>query len=252
VGASWESDESELRLGLWGVKHVVRLYCVSLFLIREFNRSKIMAKESITEFDRIVDEKHDIMSSEFDNDSHRIKSLIEQKRGIVCAFRNDGWGVHEKIWNPCLFMDIALYDLINLIRDFSFERDEWRRKAIARQLALLIYEIGEDIPAVFGRDFIRSVDAIKVPAEIFDDFVIRKKAIVVIWNIHKEQLKNIRLVAAAHRHHDAIILLDTIDEIDLWELHDVAVEMGKELDDLRINTEKILDFTKNVKPMIKK
>jgi hypothetical protein len=129
-----------------------------------------------------------------------------------------------------------------------YERDIWKRRLIARSLALLLFEIGEDIPAVFGKKFREASAALGVPEDQLDAIGVETKKVSVFWNENRRLLKDIRTIAAAHRDHDAIALHEAIDGIDLFELLGLGIKLGSMMNTLGAATQLIINFTAQVEP----
>lgn len=119
---------------------------------------------------------------------------------------------------------------------------------MARSLALLLFEIAEDIPEVFGKPFRASLAALAVPTGLRACVDAKTKAINAFRNQHHLILKEIRTVAVAHREHDAIGLLETIERIELLEMLDLGLELGHLLNELGAAAQAVITYTSGVKP----
>ena len=198
--------------------------------------------------DRLTEVERNSLEAMFDDRHETLEKCSAVLRQTALAVRSRGWQTHESIWNPCLFLNTVDHDLSLLIRDLAHERDQWKRCFVARSLALLLFEIAEDIPAVFGKPFRASLAALAVPTELRASVDAQTKAIGAFWNQHRSMLKEIRTAAAAHREHDAIRLLETIERIDLLKMLGLALELGRLLNELGAAAQAVITYTSAVKP----
>jgi len=163
-----------------------------------------------------------------------------------CRRRN--WKIHTAIWNPCLFLNTVAFDLSYLAYELAYEEDQWKRGLTARHLATLLFEIAEDLPQVFGKDFNKALDALAVGSDLRDSFRSQLKSVSKFWANHREELKQIRTVCGAHRDHDAILLLQTIDQIDLFKILQLGISLDATLNKVGPAAQAIIAYTSTVQP----
>lgn len=192
--------------------------------------------------DQMTDSTREELSGTFSQRHRNLERCCDVLRETLRVATERGFKSHVTIWNACLFVNTVDYDLSILVHDLAFERDEWRRRFIARSLALVIFEIAEDLPAVFGKDFRAALDALAVPVDLRRPLDVQLKAVSILWDQHRSGLKEIRTVGAAHRDHDALRLLD------LLELLGLGLEIGRVINDLGPAAQQILNYTSFVEP----
>lgn len=177
-----------------------------------------------------------------------IQECGEQMQQTVETIRSHGWKTHESIWNASLFLNTIAYDLSHNVYDMVYERDEWRRRMVARQLATLIFEIGEDLPGVYGKEFRTSCTALRVPDNRMKALDIELKRVSSLWKETRKVLKDIRTVAGAHRDHDSLKMNEVIKSIDLFALLGIGVKIGELINQLGAASQNILTATSSTMP----
>ena len=194
-------------------------------------------------FDQLAEEQKQALSGAFSERNQKIAECGNSIKETVSMLRARGCESHEAIWNSALFLNTVAYDLSIGVLDLVYERDHWKRRLIARTVALIVYEIGEDIPAVFGKKFRDALKKLKVPEDQTDQLYQCVKLIAEAWNENRAVLKEIRTISAAHRDHDALAIHKTIDAIDVFELVGVAIKLGTLLNRLGPETQKVMTLT---------
>lgn len=199
-------------------------------------------------FDAMADAEKEAFARSFSSRDTTIAETSKVIRETVIVLRQRNWKTHEMIWNACLFLNTVAYDLSVLIFDLVYERDDWRRRLVARNLSTLLFETAEDLPTVFGRDFNQSLSKLNVPTSLRDSFREQLKKVSLFWDNHRAQLKSIRLICGAHRDHDAITMHTTIDKLDLFETLRIGVQLGSILNELGSASQAILNVTPSTAP----
>lgn len=207
-----------------------------------------MSDPTLNIFDQLAEKEQKALSAAFDKRHVTIAACGEVMKETISTLRNRGWKTHEPIWNAALFLNTVSYDLSIGLIDLVYEQDSWKRRLTARSLALLLFEIGEDIPAVFGKKFREAAMALGVTEGRLNALSAETKKISAFWNENRTLLKEIRTIAAAHRDHDAIALHELIDGIDLFELLGLGIKLGSMTNTLGAATQPIINFTAEVKP----
>jgi len=107
-----------------------------------------------------------------------------------------------------------------VIFDVAEEKNhsEWKRCYLARTMALILYEIAEDIPSILGKKFQVAMKTLSVPEEMIKKLNSEKNKFSEFWRTHHGLLKNIRSNVVAHREHNAMEQLRVIDEINIFEM----------------------------------
>ncbi|MGJ8643404.1 MAG: hypothetical protein ACSHX9_08365 [Luteolibacter sp.] len=207
-----------------------------------------MSDPTLRLFDQLAEKEQQALSKAFDTRHVTIAACGDLLKNTVKTLRDRGWTTHEPIWNAALFLNTVSYDLSICMIDLVYERDIWKRRYIARSLALLLFEIGEDITTVFGRQFRQAATTLGVSKDQLNAIGDETKKFSVFWNDHRKLLKEIRTVASAHRDHDAIVLHESIDGIDLFNLLGLAVKLGSLTNSLGAATQQVVNFTSEITP----
>lgn len=199
-------------------------------------------------FDRLAEPQQAALAESF----ARRHEVIAQTTGVMlntateCRKRN--WKTHEAIWKPCLFLNTVAFDLSYLVYDLAYEKDAWKRGLTARHLASLLFEIAEDLPQVFGKGFNDALVKLGVADELVVAFRNQIKAVSRFWTDHRLELKDIRVVCGAHRDHDAILLLQAIDQVDLLKILQLGISLGGTLNEVGRAAQAILTNTSAIRP----
>jgi hypothetical protein len=207
-----------------------------------------MSKQTLRIFDMLAGTHKRQLRKQFARRNQEMGQCTQSMRDTISMLDARGWTTHRAVWNACLFINVVSHDLSLIVYDLTYERDQWKRNSHARALALLLYEIAEDIPAVLGKEFQRAMRTLDVPQEMQAALRKASKRNSEFWNDHRSLLKEIRTTAAAHRDHDAMKMLDVIDGIDLFTLHGLGLGLGNVLLELGAAAQPILTFTANKQP----
>lgn len=130
-----------------------------------------------------------------------------------------------KMCNCSQFLAICSFDVSVLTKRILIALPTWQRKLQARHLLLAIHELAEDVPQVLGRDLRVALAAGPNPQGHNAELGELQKALastVVNW---RNQIRTIRTISAAHRDHDATLLLGTIDSIHVPSVRDLGIEI---------------------------
>jgi hypothetical protein len=207
-----------------------------------------MSKQRLRVFDALAGVHKRQIRKLFAARNQEMGLCTQSMRDTIATLDARGWATHRVIWNACLYINLVSHDLSLIVYDLTYERDEWKRNFHARALALLLYEIAEDIPAVLGKEFHAALRTLDVPKDTQAALRAASKRNSEFWDEHRPLLKEIRTTAAAHRDLDAMKVLDVIDGIDLLALHGLGVSLGNVLLELGAAAQPILTFTANKRP----
>lgn len=199
-------------------------------------------------FDRLAATEQVALTNSFAKRHQVIAETNDIMLAMASECRKRNWKTHAAIWNPCLFLNTVAFDLSYLAYDLAYEEEKWKRGLTARHLATLLFEIAEDLPQVFGKDFNRALDSLAVGSDLRDVFRSQLKSVSQFWTDHRDELKQIRTVCGAHRDHDAILLLQTIDQIDLFKILQLGISLGATLNNVGPAAQAIISYTSKVKP----
>src|SRR5438874_7120926 len=123
----------------------------------------------------------------------------------------------------CIMFDA---DLTVLARDMCCTSDWWQSRLYGRLLAMTIVECVEDIPAVFGKQFRKSLQSV-VPDDTQRQRISAScKSLSEFRQRNDAELRYVRHAAAAHRDHNVNVQLEVIDKLDLNKLTTLASELN--------------------------
>lgn len=93
-------------------------------------------KEEGSIADHLLDREAKQMKANFVQKYAKVLTTSKLFKTTVEELRVRGWVTHAKLWNTCLYLNMAAHDLSILVEDLAFERDSWRRRLVARNLAV--------------------------------------------------------------------------------------------------------------------
>lgn len=199
-------------------------------------------------FDRLAESQQETLNDSFAKRHENISKMNSVMLTMASECRRCNWKTHEAIWNPCLFLNTVALDLSYLVHDLAYEKDAWSRGLTARHLASLLFEMTDDLPQVFGKHFNDALQKLGVANPLRDAFRAQIKAVSQFWTDHRAELKQIRTICGAHRDHDAMLLLQTIGQVDLIKILQLGVTLGAILNSVGPAAQAILTATSVIKP----
>ena len=155
---------------------------------------------------------------------HRLRiweDAVASTRKIYDRAGNLGLEKHRRIYNVSLYVLLLDFDLFCLSSDMINAKNHWRRKFVARQMAVLLYEAVEDLPALLGGDYRNALTAIGVESSVISELNAITKQLAQFRQEHASDLQEIRNLAGAHRDHNAgaqLVLLDTLEPLHVYKL----------------------------------
>ena len=198
--------------------------------------------------DHLFDRKAKAMKADFKRKHAEILKTSKLFQTTVVTLRDRGWATHATLWNTCLYLNMAALDLSILVEELAFERDNWRRRLVARNLAVLAYEATEDMQALLGKTFREALDKLGVLSRFETRLRDARKPLDAFWKEHQTSLKQVRVTAAAHREHDGIAMLNTVENINIDDSLSTGLTLGKILNDLGAGLQTIINKTSSIVP----
>jgi len=151
----------------------------------------------------------------------------------------------KTVFNVSLYLLLLDDDLAYFTNDLVQAIGDRRRTFIAKQEAVLLYEAAEDVRQLLGREFRTAVRTLNVPQEIIDRINSVTTGLNRFWDQHREFLKTIRNVLAAHREHDALRYVNDLESLKPLDVMNRAVEFSQLLELLLQELIKIVKLTCN-------
>ncbi len=198
--------------------------------------------------DRLLDREAKTMKADFARKHAELLKNSKLFQTTVATLRNRGWTTHATLWNLCLYLNTAAHDLSILVEDLAFERDNWRRRLVARNLAVLAYESTEDMQALLGKTFRESLEKLGVLSRFETRLRDARKPLDAFWKEHQASLKQVRVTSVAHREHDGLAMLNTVESIDIDDSLSIGLALGKILNDLGAVLQAIINETSSIVP----
>lgn len=119
-----------------------------------------------------------------------------------------------------------------LPRHLKRDLGDRRRQFIAKHEAVLLYEAAKDLAHLLGREFRESAKALGTPDELMNRLNGASSDLSRFWQEHQPFLGPIRNAIAAHREHDALRYLETLEGVKPLEGMRRAAELSGRLDHL--------------------
>ena len=146
--------------------------------------------------------------------------------------------------NTRIVFNVGLYVLL-LDQDLAFFTDDLvcaigdrKRAFLAKHEAVLLYEAAEDLPQLLGKEFRDAVNALGATPEQLQRVNEASSDLNQFWRKEREFLGRIRNVLAAHRDHDTLRYVESLENLKPMEVMARAVELSPLLDRLiRVLTE---------------
>lgn len=124
--------------------------------------------------------------------------------------------------------NVALYVLL-FDRDFSVLKvqmlqadDAWSRAFVARQMAVALAELCEDLPTLLGKPFRAALGRLEVPAGIVAQLDAASGSFHEARRRHESRLRELRNGIGAHRELDAIKHVQALVRLDALEVYGLA------------------------------
>jgi len=134
------------------------------------------------------------------------------------------------VFNVALYLLQLDQDLAYFTTDMVCAIGDRRRAFVAKHEAVLLYEAAEDIPQLLGKQFRHAIAELSIPPERLRVINAVSADLNKFWQTHREFLRQIRNVLAAHREQDALAYANTLDSIKPLEVMHRAAELSNLLE----------------------
>ncbi len=157
----------------------------------------------------------------------RLKSLQDALNTINEEYEkalNNKENDKMKIFNVSLFMLTVEYDVSSLKFMILFQMDNWNKKYLSRQLAVLMYEATDDFLELLGKDYremIKNLSNGETLLQMLNDII---KGLNEFKKKHRLILHEIRNYCGAHRDKNGYKQLALINSVESNEMLDLAAE----------------------------
>lgn len=130
----------------------------------------------------------------------------------------------QRVYNVGLYILVFEYDFSILKNDALFAVRPWKKNFVARQFAVLLYEASHDLPELLGKEFRESLRTLPLTDSDWANLNAILKRINEFKKEHHSQLNTLRNYVGAHRDKDAGKQLEIIDNVNLLDMADLAVQ----------------------------
>jgi len=153
-------------------------------------------------------------------------------RDTLCGAARLNAGAAKTVFNVGLYVLLLDQDIAYFTDDLVCAIGDRRRAFLTKHEAVLLYEAGEDLPQLLGRDFRNAVEALGAAPEQLSRLNAVSSELNRFWQRHREFLGRIRNAWAAHRDHDALLYADALETLKPLEVMARAAELSQLLEGL--------------------
>jgi len=161
-----------------------------------------------------------------------LDSLAKTLRTRCDESARSNWVHYRQLYNVGLFVVLADRDIFGFNESMFFARSEWHRQFHARGLAVLLYELSEDLPQLLGKEYREALKELGIGEIWFKELNAIGKKLSTFRNKNKDFLYEVRNYVGAHRHQDAVMQLDAMMKIDTLDIYKIAVELNEPINEL--------------------
>lgn len=126
-----------------------------------------------------------------------------------------------RAYNLGLYILLLELDCSEMSWDMMRAGNEWRRKFVARQMAVFLYEASEDLTQLLGHNYRESLRSLGIGSDLFYELGQIARQLNRFKETNRDFLKQIRTFVGAHRDHDAaaqFVILDNLEPLKVYGL----------------------------------
>ena len=155
----------------------------------------------------------------------RAQTIAATRRtlGHLATFNATSHGV---VFNVGLYLLLLDQDLADFTDDLVCAIGARKRSFIAKHEATLLYEASEDITQLLGREFWNAVNAMGISEQLLRRLKAESSDLNQFWQTHREFLGTIRKALAAHREQNALLYLDSLEQLKPLEVMARAADLS--------------------------
>lgn len=132
----------------------------------------------------------------------------------------------RRVFNVGLYLLLMDQDLADFTDDLVNAIGDRRRRFIAKHEAVLLYEAAEDLPQLLGKEFRQAVMALGTREDLMTQLNQVSSDLNKFWQQHREFLGTVRNAVAAHREHDALRYVETLQALAPLEVMRRAADLS--------------------------
>jgi len=202
----------------------------------------------MTEIDGLVDQHRAELERTFARKHKELIAATEVFKQTLKVCRSRGWDTHAQLWNIGIYMNIAAHDLSILVMQLHFDRETWTRRQIARHVVLTIHEITEDMTQLLGKRIREPLETLGLLSKFDADLRRVRQPLDRFWKKHQAKLSVVRCMSAAHRDLDGLNLLESIESINMLEIAELGMEVGRILNEIGKVVQSLVEAGATVMP----
>jgi hypothetical protein len=160
--------------------------------------------------------------------SEKLATCTSEFIKTLLAIRLQGCAEAEVIWNAACHVNVLSHDLNVFVHVIGTTSSTWTQRAIARAMITAMYEGCEDLLELYGKPFKETCECLGVWSSLESDCRTTLKQLARFRNRHERKWRSVRLMAGAHKDHDALAMLQEVANVSAGE----TVSQARELDDI--------------------
>jgi hypothetical protein len=130
------------------------------------------------------------------------------------------------LYNVALYLLLLDQDLAYFTDDLVCAIGDRRRRFVAKNEAILLYEAAKDLPQLLGKRFRDPLGNLNVPPQLRSAMDSVSSDLSAFWQQHRVFLGAIRNAVAAHREQDALRYQNLLDGIEPLEVMHRAADLS--------------------------
>ena len=131
------------------------------------------------------------------------------------------------VFNVGLFIVLLDDDIAYFAEDMVTAIGDRRRRFVAKQEAVLIYEAAEDLRQLLGRDFRDAVKSLGATEEQMSRLKSLSSDLHRFWDDRREFLGTVRNALAAHRDHDTLAYVASLEALEPLDVMRAAADLSQ-------------------------
>lgn len=181
--------------------------------------------------------------------SERIEAL-ESVRNVLIKADAANAENSKKVFNLAFYALLFDQDLAYFTDAIVLAVGDRKRRFMAKNEAILLYEVAQDFPHMLGKDFRQAVSNIGASNRIVSELNSVSSDLNKFWQLHRTYLGDIRNTLAAHREQDSLKYSEMLDSLNPLEIMKTAVEFSQLLERLTRILIQLMQLTNNPKVII--
>jgi len=179
------------------------------------------------------------------------EDAIAAVRALLEEAHNCGSDNYVAVHNVGLYILLLERDLSAYSALLFYSKTNWHRQFAARGMAVLLFEVGEDILQLLGKDYYHCLTDLGLGQPWHDELRCIKSGFNQFWREHRKFLKDVRNYVGAHREKDALKQIEFLDGLDPVEVYKLGASFSEPLNDFVKFQIKLTQYTKHPGVMLK-